>query len=174
MKKKSDPKVCPWCSCARYKTTKTKNVTRCCGEVVAKVNGGWYRRLDDAPEWQIMQSFARWKRKTGDSEYVIEFNDPTYQESIRSAKTLLERCGGDTDLARAVLEISFTHRSHSWRNKPALWAILHKKFWADVLSKAKTQERTKQRHQDLQERRSSSVTGNPNMVAAYAAATRSI
>ena len=94
---------------------------------------------------KLMQKFVEWKREKGDPEYAIEYNDVTYQESIRDAHNLYARCGRDMELVDAVLEVSFTHRAHAWRSKPILRAVLHNRFWADVLSKAKTQLKTQQR-----------------------------
>lgn len=154
MAKTKKKMTCPYpdCGCADYKTLKSGSITRCCDREVKRVNGGWYLKRDDAPEWRILQKFAEWKRKS-DPEYVIGYNSQSYQQQVGSAHNLYKYCGFNLELAFEVLSVSFTHEAHRWRNYPSLWAVLHKKFFMDVLAKARIAVAKRENEKRRQEQR---------------------
>lgn len=139
-KAKTPNPICPHCHVNRYRTLKKDDagvkITRCCNQPVVRVNGTWHIELGEAPEWKVLKLFEKFKRRV-DPEYRIEHGDYAYQENLRSAVTLWQRCERSLDLVESVLDVSFNHEAHRWRNYPALWAVLHNKFFPDAFAKAK-------------------------------------
>jgi hypothetical protein len=136
-KRKSNPfLVCPYeCGGRKYKSV-NKGRTRCCDREIVRVNGGIYEHLDAAPEWVLLQLFVEHKQKT-DPGYTIEYASRQYQTDVGSAHFLYKECDLDLDLAKKVIEITFTHRDHRWRNMPGFWAVISKKLFPDAKAKAR-------------------------------------
>jgi hypothetical protein len=150
---RNQPLTCPHCGSNKYKTLKKGGVTRCCGNTVVTVNHKIYKELNDAPEWTLLQKFAEMKRGNGDPNYTIEHGDYSYQESVRAARALLKHCGGDLNLAFAVIDVCFTHKSHRWRTYSSFFCVLAKRWWPGVLAAAKAQVAGQRRKQHTQEGR---------------------
>lgn len=166
MTKKAKPfLVCPYeCEGREYKSI-NKGLTRCCQRRVVRVNGGIYTHLEAAPEWVLLKDFERFKQAR-DPGYVIEYGDREYQTSVKSARSLYGYCKGDLDLARTVIEITFTHQSHRWRDMPGFWAVLSKKFFNDVKVKARIKLAKERKADELQQSRLAAVA--PRMERSYA------
>lgn len=148
-------KACPYCGSTKYKSLKSvggARVTRCCESAVESVNGVWYKHHSDAPEWIIMSDIA--------SRMGVElvFGDFTYQHWMRGAKTMLQRCG-DVSTATSVIELSFDDKRWSWRTYTDIYAMLHGRYFASVLSAAKAKAYAKKRADEVQERRTSNGIG---------------
>ena len=151
-KRKSNPYlVCPYeCGGRKYKGVKSGNITRCCDRKIVVVNGGIYTHLDAAPEWVLLKEFEKFKQKM-DPGFVIEYADRQYQTDVKSAHFLHKECDFDLPLALKVIEITFAHKAHRWRDMPGFWAVLSKKFFADAKAKARI-ALAKERRADKEQR----------------------
>lgn len=170
-RKKSVDLVCPYPDCASgrvYKTLKTGNLTRCCGRPVVRVNNAIYLKLDDAPEWQIIQRFVEHKCKR-DPEYEIQHGDKPYRQAVKAAAVLHKYCKGNLELACTVVDVSFTHKAHRWRDYPVMWAIVSAKFVPDTIAKARAALAKQRERQDRQRRATrSAVDGHEYVNTLYA------
>ena len=163
---------CHMCGSERYATTKKdkggNRVTRCCERPFVRVNGGLYEKLEDAPEWRILSRFVDLKRERG-LDYEIQFGDTSYRKFVNAAHTLYKRCGFDVDLALEVLDVSFRHKRHRWRDHLDFFSVVSARFLPDALAIAKRKLAERRKSDALQKEL---VSGHvaPEWNAAYAQA----
>ncbi len=166
-KRKSNPHlVCPYeCGGRKYKSV-NKRRTRCCDREIVRVNGGIYSHLDAAPEWVLIKEFETRKRKT-DPHYSIEYGDrEEYPIAVKMARSLYSRCDQDLDFAKKVIEVTFTHPAHRWRDMHGFWSILSKKLFPDAKAKARIALAKERKANELQRSRLASVA--PRLETSYA------
>lgn len=125
----SKKKTCPWPDCdARYVTRKSSDngmVCRACERPIAMVNGHWYRRREDAPEFQLVKTI----RDGFSLGFPLESKYNKYRMAMSAADTFLERCNGNIELALMVAE---EMRKDSWLRHHCtgvLWLLNDKFFW---------------------------------------------
>ena len=165
-KRKSNPYlVCPYeCGGRKYKSV-NKGYTRCCDREVVRVNGSIYAHLDAAPEWVLLKKFERLKQ-TRDPGFVIAYGDRQYQTDVKSAHFLHKECDFDLPLALKVIEITFTHEAHRWRDMPGFWAVISRKFFEDAKAKARIASAKERKASELQQSRLESIA--PRLERSYA------
>lgn len=132
---------CAICGSDDYSTTKRVNgkmVTRCCNQPCVRVNGALYRNREDAPEWQVISEFVAQKRSRNPM-FNIPFGSTAYKRCIPAVKILLRHCGGDVELAKQVIRISFQDKRYSWRRYVDFFAIVNMRFLMDVIATAQTE-----------------------------------
>ena len=160
--------VCPFCGSSKYKTLAAKSTTRCCGKVVARVNGAIYCTYEDSPEWELIAAFVVEKRRHGLGMYDIPYKSGHYQQILPAVSGLLKKCRNDLELALAVIDISFNHKDHCWRNHPSFFSIVSKTFLPDVLAKAYAIRIKEKEAELLQETRKASLFAEPAWALEYA------
>jgi len=169
----ANPKqTCPWCNGQRYKTLKKLGkgrVTRCCEKPIVTVAGRWYQTLDDAPEWRVIKKFVEMKQSRN-GHYEIEFGDTTYQAILKTVTGMIARCGDDVDLALLVVELSFTHEQHEWRDYPAFYSVMSRRLFPDVLALARAEMAQRAAGDGVQRMRMDSVM--PEQIEMVYATTR--
>ncbi len=158
---------CPHCMSTKYKTLKGSGedrVTRCCKKPVVVVNHRWHVTLDDAPEWMLISKFAEMMNELGPRDirgnYTISHGDATYQQTLDGARTILDRCTQDVDLALECVNQHFTNDKFSWRVKKGaitFYAVLSKYSWDGLLANARAARKKQAREAATQAGRVSSV-----------------
>jgi hypothetical protein len=126
----------------RYRSLRKGNLTRCCIRKVFRINGSWYRALEEAPEWKIIQHFVNWRRRGnarhgGNKFYDIKFRSPTYREIIKVVSAFLKACEGDVELALLAIDVSFDDKQHEWRYHDTFYSLMAARWLPDILAKAK-------------------------------------
>jgi hypothetical protein len=169
---KMPKKTCPWCDNQEYATPKkllAGLVTRCCQRPFVTVAGKWYQNLHDAPEWRVIRKFVEMKQ-TRNGHYEIEYGKEAYKTILGGVKDLLARCGNSVELALLVVELSFTHKSHKWRDYPSFYAVLSRRHFPDALALAKYEMSRRAENDGVQARLESKVTSK-QLEIAYARAS---
>lgn len=123
-------KTCPWPDCdARYASRKSSDngmVCRACERPIVVVNGNWYRRREDAPEFQLVKKV----RDGFDLGFPLDGQYNAYRLAMSAADTLLyQRCQGDAELALAIIDEMLKDEWLRRHCNGLLWLLNDKFFW---------------------------------------------
>ena len=112
---------CPYCK-GTFKNRK-KGACPSCHTPVILHEGAWYDERPVAPSVQLLDTFLKLYRKRNKVQLEMTFQQRI--TSLAAANTYLNRCGGDVELAKAVMEFQFTAKGFSWKDRGGITYLFH-------------------------------------------------
>lgn len=144
----------PFCpNCKTKQTRRTDGMCPNCLEDVILYEGEWFLKSEGAPTQQILTLFEEYvseKLSTATRNVVWDIRKGTakYRRELGFAKTLLEQCDMDIELAKDVLEEAFYGKRFAWKNRQSLKSILGDSSIIIAIAKAKRKEEEEKKRKD--------------------------